>query len=745
MAQALMICYNKKMEILRGEVKNIIYRNEENGFTVMEVIDADGEENAVVGTLPLCGVGERVEMEGVWATHKTYGRQFKAEKCATLAPATLHTLVNYLGGGTIKGVGESTAKAIVETFGMDTLDILENAPERLTEVPGIGRMRAATIVNSYAAQKDMRDVMMALQEYGVTVGQAIKLYNIYGPLCLGKIRENPYCLIKDVESIGFKTADKIAAAVGIESDSLFRLRAGVNYTLQWAAREGHTCLPYSKLVEVAQGVLEAEYSPVERTVGDMISSRELVQMQIKGEDCVFLPAFAYMERDCAQRLLSLAKKPEMLTLGLESQIDMLERELGITLAPQQKRAVLLALGSGVLVITGGPGTGKTTILRFVIRLAERLGLECELCAPTGRAAKRMSEASGCDARTIHRMLAYTPGGDGFLRNEDDPLLADIVIADEMSMVDVPLMQALLRAIAAGTRLILVGDADQLPSVGPGNVLQDIIASDKVPVVRLRDIYRQSERSTIVLNAHAVNEGRPMDLSGRPDFFLEEIADTESISARLCALYTGRVKKLNTDDPLKDVQVLSPMKKGPLGVYSLNARLQAVLNPPSRDKKERRYGDVCFREGDKVMQTKNDYRMEWTRSSRGRVEKGEGVFNGDMGTVMRIDTSEQNVTVLFDDAREAVYDYGMLDELDLAYCISIHKSQGSEFPVVILPLAGGPPMLMTRNLLYTAITRARHQVAILGHSQSVLRMASNTQVRRRYSALHAFLEAENTYL
>ena len=729
------------METLRGEIKTIIYRNEGNGFTVMEIIDADGEETAVVGTLPLCGVGERVEMEGSWTTHKTYGRQFKAESCVTLAPATLHTLVNYLGGGTIKGVGESTAKAIVETFGMDTLEILENAPERLTEVPGIGRMRAATIANSYAMQKDMRDVMMALQDYGVTVGQAIKLYNIYGPLCLGKIRENPYCLIRDVESIGFKTADKIAAAVGVERDSLFRLRAGVNYTLQRAAREGHTCLPFPKLAEVAQSVLEAEYSPVEQTIWDMLAARELVQKQIDGEDCVFLPGYAYMEQDCAQRLMTLAKKPEMLTLGLESQIGMLERELGIELAPQQKRAVLLALSSGVLVITGGPGTGKTTILRFVIRLAERLGLDCELCAPTGRAAKRMSEAAGCEARTIHRMLAYTPGGEGFMRNEDDPILADIVIADEMSMVDVPLMQALLKAVATGTRLILVGDADQLPSVGPGNVLHDIIASEKLPVVRLKDIYRQSERSTIVLNAHAVNEGRQMEFSENSDFFLEQIDETEAIIARLCALYTGRVQKLNTRDPLKDVQVLSPMKKGPLGVYSLNAKLQAVLNPPSRDKKERQYGDVCFREGDKVMQTKNDYRLEWTRGGFGHVENGEGVFNGDMGTIMRIDTSEQNVSVLFDDAREAVYDYGMLDELDLAYCISIHKSQGSEFPVVILPLAGGPPMLMTRNLLYTAITRARHQVAILGRRESVLRMASNTQVRRRYSALRAFLEAE----
>ncbi len=729
------------MDEIKGEIKTIIYRNEENGFTVLELVDAQGEEITVVGALPLCSVGERVELGGTWAMHKTYGRQFKAETSKTLAPATLHALINYLGGGLIKGVGESTARAIVSTFGTDTLAVLENEPERLTEVPGIGRARAGTIAASFALQKDMRDVMMALQEYGVTVSQAVKLYKIYGPLCLGKIRENPYCLIQDVENIGFKTADKIAAAAGIGHDSVFRLRAGLIYTLQWAAREGHTCLPREKLLEVAEGVLEIEQRPLEAALEEMLESQELIRKTVGGSESVFLPVFAYLEQSCAQRLLACAQKPRALMLGLRSQIELLERELKLELAPQQKKAVELAMQNGVLVITGGPGTGKTTILKFVIHLADRLGLSYELCAPTGRAAKRMGEATEREARTIHRMLCFAPGGEGFQKNKDDPLLTDIVIADEMSMVDVPLMHALLSAIPQDTRLILVGDADQLPSVGPGNVLRDVIDSGKVPVVRLTEIYRQSERSTIVLNAHAVNTGREMDLSGKEDFLFEQIDDVEAVVTRLIGLYAGRTNKLTTRDPMKDVQVLSPMKKGPLGVWQLNARLQAALNPPQRHKMERQYGDVCFREGDKVMQIKNDYRLEWTRYQDGAVEKGEGVFNGDLGTIMCIDTVEQTVNVLFDDGREALYDYAMLEELELAYCISIHKSQGSEFPVVLLPLAGGPPMLMTRNLLYTAISRARHQVVILGRRESVLRMAANAEQRRRYSALRAFMEAE----
>lgn len=741
MAYCKTLCYNQSMDEIKGEIKTIIYRNEENGFTVLELIDASGEEITAVGSLPLCSVGERVELYGEWAFHKTYGQQFKAQRSKTLAPATLHALVSYLSGGLIKGIGESTARAIVSTFGTDTLSVMENEPQRLTEVPGIGMNRAATIGASFALQKDLRDVMMALQEYGVSVSQAMKLYKIYGPLCLGKIRENPYRLIEDVESIGFKTADKIAAAAGIERDSPFRLRAGLLYTLQWASREGHTCLPKEKLLEVAQDLLEAERLPLEATLQETLLSKDLIQKYIDDTEHIFLPVFAYLEQSCAQKLMECAKRPAPLMLGLRSQIELLERELNISLAPQQKKAVELAMSHGVLVITGGPGTGKTTILQFVIHLADRMGLSYELCAPTGRAAKRMSEATQREARTIHRLLSYTPGGEGFGRNQEDPLLTDLVIADEMSMVDVPLMNALLSSLMQDTRLILVGDADQLPSVGPGNVLRDIIASGKIPVARLTEIYRQSERSTIVYNAHAVNTGKEMDLSGKEDFLFEQIDNVDTIVARLIALYAGKTNKLYTSDPIKDVQVLSPMKKGPLGVLQLNTKLQAALNPPQRQKRERVYGDVCFREGDKVMQIKNDYKLEWMRGRGGAIEKGEGVFNGDLGTIVQIDTAEQNLTVLFDDAREALYDFGMLEELDLAYCISIHKSQGSEFPVVLLPIAGGPPMLMTRNLLYTAISRARNQVVLLGRKESILKMAFNTEIKRRYSALRAFMEAE----
>lgn len=732
------------MDSIIGEIKTIIYRNEENGFTVLELIDPAGDEITAVGPMPLAGVGERVELTGTWTAHKVYGRQLKVESCKTLAPATLQSLISYLGSGQIKGVGEATARSIVAAFGMDTLRVLEEEAERLMEIPGIGRMKAAVIAESFHDQRDMREVMLALQDYGITVSQATKIYRIYGPLCLAKIRENPYRLIDDVESIGFRTADKIAQNAGVEIDSAFRLRAGLKYTLQWARNEGHTCLPRERLVKVASDLLGADLGPVERTLDDMVVEQLLSYKLVGQLDMVFLPYMEYMEQDCARRLLLMNRAPTPL-LGIKAQIEFLERQAGVSLAAAQHKAVELAMESGVLVITGGPGTGKTTILQFIIHLMENLGLSCELCAPTGRAAKRMSEAAGFEARTMHRLLEYSYGGDergGFRKNEDDTIDADMIIVDEVSMVDVPLMQALLKAVARGTRLILVGDADQLPSVGPGNVLRDIIASEAVPVVRLTDIYRQSERSMIVVNAHAVNEGKRLALDTQhEEFCFEEIAAVEDILRRVAGLCAGKTNKLHTSEPRKDVQVLSPMKKGPLGVYNLNARLQEALNPPAPKKRERRYGETLFREGDKVMQVKNDYRVEWTRSRYGRpVETGEGVYNGDLATIMKIDGESGAMELLFDDERCAVYDFNMLEELELAYCISIHKSQGSEFPVVILPLAGGPPMLMTRNLLYTAITRARRQVYILGHEESVNNMVRNNEIRRRYSSLSAFLKA-----
>lgn len=726
---------------LTGTVKAIIYRSEDTGFTVLELTDETGEDMTAIGEMPLAGVGERVELTGQWTEHKTYGRQFRAETCKTLAPATLTALKNYLASGLIKGVGESTAQAIVQTFGMETLDVLEKEPARLVEVPGIGQIRAQTIGASYGAQLGLRDIMLGLQKYGVTIGQAMKLYKIYGELCLAKIEENPYRLIDDVEGIGFKTADAIARNGGVEPDAPYRLRAGLKYTLQWARQEGHTYLPREKLVEVAAGLLQADIAPVERTLTELLLEGQLIQEQLPGEDGIFLPGMFRTEQDCALRLLRLQGQSALDNpfFRPKAQIARLEQQLDITLAPAQRQAVELALKAGALVITGGPGTGKTTILRFVITLLEEMGTEYALCAPTGRAAKRMGEATGRDASTIHRLLEYSYGEGGFGRNAENTLLADVVIVDEMSMVDVPLMAALLRALAPGTRLIMVGDSDQLPSVGPGNVLRDMVDSGQIPVVRLTEIFRQSGRSAIVTNAHRINEGQMPILEGLEDFGFEPMEEQEAVIRRLIALNSGKAAKLGAQEPLQDIQVLAPMKKGPLGVYNLNKRLQEALNPPAHKKKERKYGDVVFREGDKVMQIKNDYRLAWTRSLPHQPpEMGEGVYNGDLGTIMSIDLYEQTLEVLFDDGRSAVYAFSMLEELELAYCISIHKSQGSEFPIVLLPLLGGPPMLLNRNLLYTAVTRARHMVCILGRQSCIQQMVRNNQVKRRYSGLARFL-------
>ncbi len=729
---------------IKGTVKNIIFRSDDTGFTVLELIDDDGGEITAVGPLAAAAVGEGIEVTGEWSEHRSYGMQFKATGCVTLAPATLGALTAYLSCGIIKGIGPETAKNIVATFGMDTISVLEEQPERLTEVYGIGRVRAAAIAASYMAQKDMRDVMIGLQEYGITVNQAMKLYKIYGPHCLERLKENPYRLIDDVEGIGFKTADKIALNGGFEPDSPFRIRAGLRYTLQWACREGHTYLPREKLIQVAADILGSDIAPAERELDELIINESVVYKAVNDTDACFLPYLYRMESECAARLglLAAPKDRALPYFNIDSQTEKLETKYKLSLAPEQKRAVRLALTSGALVITGGPGTGKTTILQFVIAMLEKLGESFELCAPTGRAAKRMTEAAGCEARTIHRLLEYGYGESGFTRNQDNPIDTDVIIVDEMSMVDVQLLWALLRAARAGTRLIMIGDADQLPSVGAGNVLRDIIASEAVPVVRLTEIYRQGGRSAIVTNAHRINNGKPPILHGEEEFGFEQIDSAEDILRRLMALCSGRVSRLGAADPLKDIQVLSPMKKGALGVRNINLRLQEALNPPAHKKHERKYGETVFREGDKVMQVKNDYRMGWKRARRGRPDElGEGVYNGDLGTIMSIDLYEQTVDVLFDDEREALYEFSQLEELELAYCISIHKSQGSEFPVVILPLAGGPPMLMTRNLLYTAVTRARKAVYIIGHEECPAQMVANNQVRRRYSALAAFMRAD----
>jgi exodeoxyribonuclease V alpha subunit len=725
------------MEQLTGQISRIVYRNEENGWTVMELFDDTGEEYTATGTLPLCVPGERVQLTGQFVMHKSYGRQFKAQSALSVAPATLGALESYLGCGIIKGVGEATAKRLVQHFQMDTLRVLEEEPERLREISGIGKTRAEMIAASFFQQRHMRDILIHLQGFGITVRQAMKFYQYYGKDCIARLEENPYQLIEDVEGVGFKTADSIALRMGIAPDSRMRLRAGIKYMLSYARSEGHTYLPKSILLATASDLLGADQESIEDALRALILESELVTAFVEDEEAIYLPSLYYTETDAAKRLLALHRAvTNSAAFDTAQELVRLEAKLHLSLSEDQRNAIVSALQEGTMVITGGPGTGKTTILQFILHLLTSLHMDFALCAPTGRAAKRMTEASGFEASTIPRLLEY--GRDGqlsFTKNAEDPLYFDMVIVDEMSMVDLPLFHALLRALPVGTRLVMVGDADQLPPVGAGTVLHDIIQSSIIPVIRLTNIYRQAGRSGIVLNAHRINEGETPVPDPDSDFSFYPSGNADQILIKILDIYAGRHMPFVITDPYKDIQILSPTRKGPLGVKALNQRLQQALNPPSPEKAEREYGETLFREGDKVMQIKHNYRMEWTkRKPSGGINMGEGVYNGDLGTVYGINEQEQLVTVLLDDDRLCTYTYTELEELELAYCISIHKSQGSEFPVVILPLMGGPPMLMTRNLLYTAVTRARSQVFILGDWQHVLQMVENRRMRKRYSAL-----------
>ena len=722
------------MAELTGVVSSIIYRNTENGWTVLELALDEGEKLTVVGALPLANTGERLELVGDYASHPKYGSQFKAISYRTVAPATLSAIETYLGSGLIKGVGAATARAIVDAFGMETLSILDEDPLRLSEIPGIGPKRRDMILASYTENRMMRDILLALEPYGVTVNQAYKLYKIYGELCLARIEEDPYQIIKDVDGIGFVTADKIAQNVaGYTAESDSRLRAGLLYALSTAANEyGHTYLPRPSLLNYSVKLLGAPEDRLSDTLDTLIAHGEAVQQFVGETEAIFLPYYDRMETYIAEKLLKLSQRPVENPFFDFAAIQSAQK---LELSGQQKQAVLAALNEGALVITGGPGTGKTTIIRFITAIMEEIGLEVALTAPTGRAAKRMSDATGHEAKTIHRLLEYVPG-EGFLRNSDDPLYCDMVIVDEMSMVDAALMNALLKAIPIGVRLILVGDADQLPSVGAGDVLRDIISSQTIRVMRLDEIFRQAQSSMIITNAHRINVGSaPLLDVPDSDFLFEDVASQDRILDRILHICTHPGEVLTTNEPLLDVQVLAPMKKGVLGVYNINAKLQAALNPPAPHKKEHISGESIFREGDRIMQMKNNYKIEWRRRlPNGTSEDGTGAFNGDLGTIHQIHELDRSMSVIFDDERLAVFDYTHIDELELAYCISIHKSQGSEFPIVILPMFGAASPMMTRNLLYTAITRAKRQVVCIGRRDALMSMVNNNRTDRRYTAL-----------
>lgn len=722
------------MSKFEGSVEDIVFRNEANGWTVVNFkVEGSGRISAV-GILPFLSAGEHVVLDGEIIEHRDYGRQIKVNSYELLRPETKSGVEKYLGSGLIKGVGPATAKLIVRHFGVNTLDILEESPQRLQEIQGIGPKKAAMIAESFAMQNGMRSTLIYLQGAGLTPQLSLKVYRVFGNQSESVLKKNPYRLADEIDGVGFETADKIARSMGFLPNNPHRLVSGVQYVLSSAVnRMGHMYLPMETLVRQAAEILCVADELVETTVRSMLLNDLLIAEQVESEAAVYLPRYYRLECETANRLLELKNARGCKTFDAkqaEREIGRFEAEEGVRLSAKQREAVVAAVTGRVTIITGGPGTGKTTSINCILRLLENSG-ETQLCAPTGRAAKRMSEATGCPAKTIHRLLEYSGEIEDFQKDEDDPIRAETVIVDEMSMVDIFLMRSLLRALRPGTRLILVGDADQLPSVGAGNVLKDMIASNCIPVVALDEIFRQDSGSRIVSNAHRINRGEyPVIQSKDTDFFLERRETAASVLESVIALVKHRLPKYLAVDALRGIQVMSPMKKGALGVLQLNRALQAALNPPDHSKCELQRGEDVFRLGDKVMQIRNNYDLEWTKGE----ESGEGVFNGDIGYVAALDRSEREMTVEFEDGRLAVYDETMLDELELSYCISVHKSQGSEFEAVVLPLLNGPQMLLTRNLLYTAVTRAKKLVVIVGREGCVQFMVDNNRIMRRYSAL-----------
>lgn len=732
------------MEKLAGYVEHIIYRNTDNGYTVLNLVSGE-EEITCVGIFSAIAEGENIEASGDYTDHPTYGRQFKVESSEEKAPEDEEAIERYLGSGAIKGVGLALAARIVRRFKDDTFRIIEEEPERLAEIKGISERKAMEIADQVNQKRDLRQAMIFLQQYGITMNLAVKVYQAYGQEVYGIIKENPYCLADDIDGVGFRTADEIATRVGIRMDSDFRIRSGILYVLLQATGEGHTFLPEEELTRRTVQLLEVTAEQIEKQYMDLVIERKIIMKQAEGEQTqIYAASFYYMEANTATMLKQLNVRYEVPDIEIEQRIRSIEKQTGMQLDEHQITAVKEAVRNGLLVITGGPGTGKTTTINTIIKYFEMEGMDIFLAAPTGRAAKRMSETTGFEARTVHRMLELNGGMEGsagFERNEQNPLETDVIIVDEMSMVDITLMHSLLKAISIGTRLILVGDVNQLPSVGPGSVLRDIINSHACNVVMLTKIFRQASTSDIIVNAHKINQGEEVVLDNKSmDFFFLKRYDADVIISVVLQLIKQKLPKFVDATPY-DIQVLTPMRKGLLGVERLNGILQQYLNPPMKHKLEKEHGDIIFREGDKVMQTKNNYQLAWEiRTKLGLcVDKGTGVFNGDMGIIREINDFAETMTVEFDEGRMVEYSYKLLDELELAYAITIHKSQGSEYPAVVIPLLSGPSMLMNRNLLYTAVTRARKCVTLVGNDMTFAEMIQNTSQQKRYSGLAARLK------
>lgn len=728
------------MVTIEGTVEEIIFQNETNGY-VVAIVETKDDVVTIVGNIPMINIGETLNLQGDWDYHPNYGQQFKVEVYSMVVPATLNGIEKYLASGLISGIGPKTAKRIVKKFGKESLDILQYNPEKLMEVDGIGKKKGKKIAEAFQEQRELQDVMMFLQQYGISANYGVKIYKKYGSETVAKIKENPYRLSQDIFGIGFKMADKIAKNMGIDNNSEYRVSAGIKFALMEFSTSGHTYIPKEELIRKSAGLLEVNMDIIENSITALALNQEIQLENFDGKTCVYYMPYYYAETSVSKAVVALSQgELKKLEINVEREIDDIEKENQIRFAKKQKDAIREAVDNGLLVVTGGPGTGKTTTINSIIKLFEKNNLTIQLAAPTGRAAKRMSEATGREAKTIHRLLEYNfvddQVGMAFSRDDGTPLETDVLIVDEVSMVDILLMNNLLKAIVPGTRVILVGDIDQLPSVGPGNVLRDIIDSKIVKVVTLDEIFRQAKESMIVVNAHKINKGEAPSLNVKgKDFFFMRRNTGKSVTDTILELCSERLPKFNGYDPVKDIQVLSPMKKGDTGVNMLNEKMQDRLNPKVSNEYEKKSGDTIFRVGDKVMQIKNNYQMEWKLLENGVVvDDGEGVFNGDFGYVTEIDDEEDELKVLFDETKEVTYSYNQLDELRLAYATTIHKSQGSEFPVVVIPICWGPPMLLTRNLLYTAITRAKDLVVLVGNEKYLHMMINNNRINKRYSGL-----------
>lgn len=738
--------------VLKGYLEHFLFRNEDNGYTVFNLA-MEKEDVICVGNFKSIEQGETLELTGEFINHNVYGEQFKVEDYKIILPEDRVAMERYLGSGAIKGVGEALAKRMVKAFGNDTFRIIEEEPERLVEIKGISERKARDIAVQVMEKKDLREAMVFLQKYGISNTLAIKIYKQYGMDMYGVLKENPYKMAEDISGVGFKIADEIAKKTGIKTDSDYRIRSGILYTLLQAVNEGHTYLPKEVLKSKAASLLEVDTDVLEPQIANLAMDKKVI-MKNYGEDIgVYATNIYFAEQNCARKLWELNISLMERETEVEKKLEKLEDKAGIVLDDLQRKAVIESMCNGVFILTGGPGTGKTTTINAMIQFFEAEGLDFYLAAPTGRAAKRMTETTGYEARTLHRLLELNGRSDtetykaGFEKNEENPIEADVVIVDEMSMVDIFIFQALLRALIPGTRLIMVGDVNQLPSVGAGQVLHDLIKSGCFSVVMLETIFRQAKESDIVLNAHRVYKGEAILMDNKSkDFFFMERRDYAGVENTVLELVKERLPKY-VKGTANDIQVLTPMRKGPLGVEGLNPLLQQALNPKKEGKDEIEIGSITFREGDKVMQIKNNYQLEWEIVSRYNIpiDKGLGVFNGDIGTVQTIRPIDREMVVEFDEQRKVTYTYENLEELELAYAITIHKSQGSEYPAVVLPLLSGPKLLFNRNLLYTAITRAKTCVTIVGSREMVGKMVENVSEYERYTSLdEAIKQMEEIY-